>query len=708
LGFAGFLRDYIPKFSTIAAPLERIKYKTQLEEHWSTECEEAFVILKEVLSKAPVISTYNPALPLLVATDASLYGVGGVLYQEDCGKQYYLSFFSKALNSSQKNYPATKRELLGIVYSLKAFHHWIYGQEFTLFTDHKALSYLFSQKEPSYMLQNWAEELLNYKFTIVHRPGIEMVIPDSLSRLYYRLKEKTGLHQDSRWGENEQRYSATSMDIHLRATYIKCSECKGRASRSCANQRCRNHCQGCPIHPQTTTEMGSNNSQTEVEISIEQTEPAHREEIRWKEYIREVAGKTDPGTVVQRTDLIKRYHAINHQGGKNIQRVLWKEGWYWAGMLRDITAICNQCRLCIRYNVVRSGFHPLKTINATYPLDHVCLDLFTLNFTSRNGMNYVMVITDVATRFTFLWPLANKAATTAAKAFYTFMTTLGVPKIVQSDNGTEFNLILKAVKEQMGFDARTITPYYPQSNGTAESHVKLAKGLLIKLSASNLDEWDKYVSAVQMAINTRVTKRTRSTPFTLMFGRPLNPFHDYSQAESRILTEDDLVKRNQVLIDLIYPTIRDISDANNMVMQNEFNITHKTIAHSLPVGSLVMKLDKLRSKKTEPYYTGPFKVLRVTSSRTYVLEDPTGAILPKNATISELKLISTEATESLEREYEVESVLNHRGQGVNREYLIKWKGYSAAANSWEPAANVTNSQRLINDYLGRRQLTKRK
>lgn len=703
LGFAGYLRDYVPKFSTIAAPLEQLKSKKQLGDAWTAECEESLSLLKRVLSQAPTISTYNEAEPLLVSTDASLYGVGAVLYQEYEGRTHYLCFYSKALNTAQKNYPATKRELLAIIYALKAFRQWLHGNHFTLYSDHKALSYLFAQKEPSYMLANWADELINFDFTIVHRPGVEMILPDGLSRMYVELKQRTGLHHLS--SEKGDDSVISPRLVITQSTYIRCTACKTRASRQCEQRACARHCRGCAIHPQvvTSSSLPSQEQTLSQPLPIEQAESQPK--ITFSDFVKNVVNKTDPGSEDERTALIQDAHQQSHQGARNIQRDLWFKGYYWPKMLKEIELVCHSCQLCLRFNLIRNGYHPLKTINATFPLDHVAMDLFTLNHTSRSGKNYVMVITDIATRFTFLFALTDKLAVTSAQTFFQFISLFGVPKIVQADNGTEFNLILKSMEKDLGFDSRTITPRYPQSNGTAEAHVKLAKSLLIKKADGNLDLWDTFLPAVQQAINLRVSKRTKSTPFSLLFGRPWNSNQKTNTSE--LLTTDQLLKRHENLHDIVYPTLREVTDASNKQVAAIFKNSQKILNYGLPVGSYVMKLDKGRTKKTQPAYTGPYKVVRFTPNQTYVLEDSTGALLPRNATLSELKLIAQSAEEELgTKEFEVESILNHRGRGQKREFLIKWLGYDSTQNSWEPIKNLANAHHEIQTYLSRRGLVK--
>ncbi|MEZ0208576.1 MAG: reverse transcriptase domain-containing protein, partial [Candidatus Paceibacterota bacterium] len=96
LGFASYLRDYIPKYSMIAAPLEAIKNVKKLTTVWNSQHEEAFELLKKVLSSSTVLSMPNFDYPFMVATDSSQFGNGAVLYQEINGQIKYIQFFAKA------------------------------------------------------------------------------------------------------------------------------------------------------------------------------------------------------------------------------------------------------------------------------------------------------------------------------------------------------------------------------------------------------------------------------------------------------------------------------------------------------------------------------------------------------------------------------------------------------------------------------------
>ncbi|KAH9263439.1 hypothetical protein BASA83_013165 [Batrachochytrium salamandrivorans] len=101
----------------------------------------------------------------------------------------WVMFSARAINSSERNYSATKRELLAIVFALGKFHYYIWGSHFDLFTDHRALTFIFSQKNLNPMIINWLEILLYYPFSIHHRPGILNILPDTLSCLFPARKE---------------------------------------------------------------------------------------------------------------------------------------------------------------------------------------------------------------------------------------------------------------------------------------------------------------------------------------------------------------------------------------------------------------------------------------------------------------------------------------------------------------------------------------
>ena len=189
VGFAAYYRRFVKSFSLICAPLYDLT-KKNAPFIWTEQCESAFVELKKRLTESPVLAypSTDKDRVFIVDTDASLYGVGGCLSQigED-GEEHVIAYASKSLSATQRNYCTTMRELLAAVVFIKQFHHYLWGRNFILRTDHASLKWLVNFKEPEGMLARWLSVLSNYDYTVEHRKGTAHVNADGLSRQSKRV-----------------------------------------------------------------------------------------------------------------------------------------------------------------------------------------------------------------------------------------------------------------------------------------------------------------------------------------------------------------------------------------------------------------------------------------------------------------------------------------------------------------------------------------
>ncbi len=182
LGLCAYERRFIPNFSHIAKPLYDLT-KKRAKFAWGEAQETAFNELKRLLTVAPVLSHYDPEAELILETDCSLHGCGSILFQVVDGQERIVAYYSKLLSKSQRNYCATKRELLCIVLSLAHFHVYLYGHKrFTVRTDHSSLRWLLNFKDLEGMLARWLERLQLYDFEVIYRAGSKIQATDALSR----------------------------------------------------------------------------------------------------------------------------------------------------------------------------------------------------------------------------------------------------------------------------------------------------------------------------------------------------------------------------------------------------------------------------------------------------------------------------------------------------------------------------------------------
>ncbi|KAK9085879.1 hypothetical protein Sjap_026290 [Stephania japonica] len=177
LGLAGYYRRFVQDFSKIAAPMTQLT-KKEVRFQWDDSCEQAFQTLKERLTTAPVLVLPESGKGFEVNTDACLVGLGCVLMQD--GR--VIAYASRQLKIHEKNYPTHDLELAAVVFALKIWRHYLYGERFVLFTDHKSLKYLFTQRELNMRQRRWLEFLKDYDFSLEYHPGKANVVADALSR----------------------------------------------------------------------------------------------------------------------------------------------------------------------------------------------------------------------------------------------------------------------------------------------------------------------------------------------------------------------------------------------------------------------------------------------------------------------------------------------------------------------------------------------
>ena len=124
LGLAGYYKRFVKGFSMIAAPMTRLLQKN-LKFEWGEECQRSFDNLKAFLTEAPVLTQPTCGKEYVIFSDASLNGLGCVLMQE--GK--VVAYASRQLKPHEKNYPAHDLELAAIVFALKIWRHYLYGEK---------------------------------------------------------------------------------------------------------------------------------------------------------------------------------------------------------------------------------------------------------------------------------------------------------------------------------------------------------------------------------------------------------------------------------------------------------------------------------------------------------------------------------------------------------------------------------------------------
>lgn len=129
-----------------------------------------------------MLVNYDENAEIQVRTDASSVGLGACLSQMVNGQEHILAYASRALNGAESRYSTTEQECLAVVWALKKFRPYLYGRFSRVVTDHCALCWLMTRKEPAGRLSRWSITLQEHNFEIVYRSGKLHQNADTLSR----------------------------------------------------------------------------------------------------------------------------------------------------------------------------------------------------------------------------------------------------------------------------------------------------------------------------------------------------------------------------------------------------------------------------------------------------------------------------------------------------------------------------------------------
>jgi hypothetical protein len=182
LGFLNFYRCFIPSFSLVARPLHKLTGKTEFV--WSEEQQSSFDQLKHLVSIEPILAMYKLEGKMKIHSDASQYAVGAILFQFQNDQWKTLAYFSQSLSDAERNYNTEDRELLGIIYALRAWRHYLLNalENFEIWTDHANLQYWKTPQKLNRRQARWLTELSDYNFSLHHLPGNWNSAADALSQ----------------------------------------------------------------------------------------------------------------------------------------------------------------------------------------------------------------------------------------------------------------------------------------------------------------------------------------------------------------------------------------------------------------------------------------------------------------------------------------------------------------------------------------------
>ena len=155
LGLCSYYRKFVPQFAKIANPLHHLT-RQDIVFQWTPECHRAYEELRGRLISAPILAYPSFEIDFILETDASVHGLGAILSQvQPDGKPHPVSYASRALNDAERKYGITELETLAVVWGVSHFHHFLYGHNVTVYTDHTAVRAVLEAENPTAKHARW-------------------------------------------------------------------------------------------------------------------------------------------------------------------------------------------------------------------------------------------------------------------------------------------------------------------------------------------------------------------------------------------------------------------------------------------------------------------------------------------------------------------------------------------------------------------------
>ena len=519
LGMVNYYGKFLKGLSSMLAPLYALLQKNQTWK-WGQQQKDAFAKVKQELVSPKILIHYEPQRKLLLSCDASPYGIGAVIsHVMDDGCEKPIAYTSRSLSAAEQNYAQIDKEGLAIVYGVKKFHHYLYGRQFTIVSDHRPLQHLFSETKSilvmaSARIQRWALTLSAYNYTIQYRPGKQLANADLLSR----LPLADTIADPPLPGEMVLLMEA------LNTSPIIVVNVKTWTNRDPFLSRVKQMIlQG---WPKDTDAAFQPYIQRSKELTVQ------NDCVLWGSRV--VIPEVGRGTVM----------TMLHDGhpGMTRMKAIARGVVWWPGIDAEIEKKVKECHECQvnQKSPTTASLHPWEWPSQPWSRLHI-------DFAGPFEGKMFLVVADSHSKWLDVIPVSNANSTNTIRELRKLFATHGIPDVIVSDNGTAFTSTeFSEFMAKNGVKHLKTAPYHPATNGLAERAVQTFKTAM-KKSASE-GNIDTRLARFLFHYRTTPNSTTGVSPAELLMGRKLKTHLDklrpnlasivYGRQQSQVMSHD--------------------------------------------------------------------------------------------------------------------------------------------------------------------------
>lgn len=581
VGLASWYRRFIPSFSTLCDPLTKLTRKN-VPFIWDKDCEEALNNLKQHLVSAPILACPDFNLPFQVETDASDFGLGAVLLQKQNREDKVICYLSRSLTKTERKYSTTEKELLAVLFAVEKLRPYLQGTKFTVVTDHYSLKWLFNIKDPAGRIARWALRLQQFDFDVVHRPGKDHLVPDTLSRTVPIINVVED--EDIRVEDSTDKWYTTM-----------CNRVTDKPHE----------------YPLWLLENGRLYRKTKLRYP----------ELQRKEWLMVVPKE-------KRQEIIRNHHdppTCGHLGvSKTLARIT--RNFYWPKCHADVSRYVKNCQVCVQTKPEQKlpiGQMLSAQPTAMNPWDVLSIDIVGPLPRSNSGFVYILSVLDCFSKYILFFPMRSAKAQNVIKNLEdNVFLVYGAPKRIITDNGAQFKgKEFKSLMSRYKIKFTPISNFHPQANPVERVH-RVLKTMLTAYVSENHKLWDTYLAKVGYAIRSAKHDVTDVSPNFVIFGRDI----DLNDME---FDNDDKPSSSAGKQEALDELFKDIRSRLKLVYDKSkirYNLRHRNEPFSLH--QLVWKKNytlsdasKNYTAKLAPKFNGPFKIVKIHSPYSYELAD---------------------------------------------------------------------------------------